>query len=771
MKNVFSLILCFIIYIPAFSQEDTIQSRIVLIGDAGALKDGRQYVVSAVRKNIPLDEKTVVVYLGDNLYYSGLPDDSYPTYNMSKAVLDSQVSIGEGNKAKIYFIPGNHDWNRGGKNGLQAVVREQQYIDFLGNKNVKFYPEDGCPGPVEVKISKDVVMIMVDTQWWLHMDDKPGIESDCPYKTKEEVLNQLDDMLSRNSGKLVIFAGHHPFKSFGIHGGYFTLKQHIFPFTDARPNLYVPLPVIGSVYPITRSVFGTAQDLKHPNYQNMINSFLGVLKGHDNVILVAGHEHNLQLIKDSSHYYIVSGSGIKKTRVSSNKNELFGKAANGFATLEISNNKHVNFDFYSVYDDSVYKDFDSTLMTFTSLPKETTDSVTSSPAIHFKDSVITIVNPEFKNANGLQRFFLGDNYRKEWSTPVHLKVLDIQKFNGGLKIKSLGGGKQTKSLRLEDKDGVEWTLRTINKDLENAVPVNLRNTVAQDIAEEMVSASHPFAPLAVPDLAKAVNVYAADPTFYFVPDDPAFGIYQEKFANKICLLEKREPTPDATDTKSTAKVINKLFDDNDNRIEQKQVLRARLLDMLIGDWDRHFDQWRWGTFDTGKGKVYYAIPRDRDQAFFYSDGFLIRIVSKDIFPFLKGFRKDIPSVEWFNWEERDFDRLFLNQLSEEQWKDIIGMFKERVTDSLINEAVNKMPPEIVAIDGKQITEKLKSRRDLLPDEGIKYYNFLSKEVNVVGSNKKEYFNVSKVGDNALQVKVYKRTKETDSASLMYDQCI
>ena len=46
--------------------------------------------------------------------------------------------------------------------------------------------------------------------------------------------------------------------------------------------------------------------------------------------------------------------------------------------------------------------------------------------------------------------------------------------------------------------------------------------------------------------------------------------------------------------------------------------------MLIGDWDRHQDQWRWIEFKENGKKVYRPMPRDRDQAFsIMSDGFSI----------------------------------------------------------------------------------------------------------------------------------------------------
>ena len=131
---------------------------------------------------------------------------------------------------------------RAGPGGYAAILREQAYINAVGDQHVKFFPADGCGGPVEIPISDDVTMVVFDSQWWIHPYDKPGIESDCPNKTKTEVLSQLEDILARNSKKLVLLACHHPFKSYGPHGGNYGLKQHIFPFTEMWPKLYIPLP-------------------------------------------------------------------------------------------------------------------------------------------------------------------------------------------------------------------------------------------------------------------------------------------------------------------------------------------------------------------------------------------------------------------------------------------------------------------------------------------------------------------------------------------------
>ncbi len=356
------------------AQSDSIQARIILIGDAGELNFGREPVIDAARDLIPMNEKTTVLYLGDNLYNYGLPDKIMPDYDTLKSILDSQINIANGTKAKVLFIPGNHDWSNDAANGLEVVKRQGDFVNAHNDDGVYFYPTDGCPGPVEHRVNDNVVIIMYDSQWFIRKPGtKPGIESDCVNKTEDQFYTELGDMLNRNSDKLVILAGHHTLKSYGIHGGFFKLKQYIFPLTDIKPNLYIPLPVIGSIYPIVRRTFGTPEDLHYPAYENMITKIQDQVKKFPNVIFVGGHEHTLQLIKDSSYFYVVSGAGSKHTRVSHGKGTLFDTSSLGFAVLEISKNKNVRADFYSVNEDTVTHPFSKTILNFSSITKDSKD--------------------------------------------------------------------------------------------------------------------------------------------------------------------------------------------------------------------------------------------------------------------------------------------------------------------------------------------------------------------------------------------------------------
>jgi len=216
-------------HLNGIGQRDSIKTRVLLIGDAGALIKGKASVLQTIKKKVKLDKKTVVVFLGDNLYDAGLPHETYNRYSDIKAALDSQINLIKASDAKGYMIPGNHDWENGGVRGYETVVRQQNYVDFYGGGKIEFFPKQGCPGPIEVPLGDDAVLVMMDSQWWIHTNDKPGVESDCEYKTEDEVISELEDILNRNYRKLILLATHHPFKSNGPHGGYFTWKQHIFP--------------------------------------------------------------------------------------------------------------------------------------------------------------------------------------------------------------------------------------------------------------------------------------------------------------------------------------------------------------------------------------------------------------------------------------------------------------------------------------------------------------------------------------------------------------
>lgn len=382
-----------------------------------------------------------------------------------------------------------------------------------------------------------------------------------------------------------------------------------------------------------------------------------------------------------------------------------------------------------------------------------------------KDSILFRTSVKYTYPAPIRRILLGSNYRKEWETPVKLPIFYFSKM--GFTIKELGGGQQTISLQMVDKKGRGWSLRSVDKDVTKALPLSLRKTVVKGVVQDLVSGAHPYVPLAVPTLSKAVGVVAPVPTIYYVADDPGLGEYRQLFANTVCLLEEREPTPDGTFTKNTEKLLDKLFEKPSSQLNQEAVLRARLLDMFIGDWDRHSDQWRWGIRKTGDVDYYYPIPRDRDQAFFYSNGLLVKFVQLIALRHLVSFDDDLQKIKALNYKMWPFDQLFLNGLDKGTWERVLKEMEAALTDDVIHEAMSQLPPEMYAIRGERLEKKLRERRSQLVKEGLKYYHFIAGKVAVYGTNAEEIFEVSGEGD-AIIVKTYARNNNK-RGRLLYER--
>jgi hypothetical protein len=382
------------------------------------------------------------------------------------------------------------------------------------------------------------------------------------------------------------------------------------------------------------------------------------------------------------------------------------------------------------------------------------------------DSITVAVYPKYNDVSGMHRAFYGKNYREIWATPVKMKIFYLAKEKGGLKITELGGGNQTRSLRLEDSTGNEYALRTVQKYPARAINPFLRGTIVEDVLQDAVTTSHPYAALTVPPMAEALGIPHSHPQIVYVPDDPALGKYRKEFANQVFLFEEQKPL-DGTKTDKTEKVQDKLQEDNDTRADQRMLLRARLLDMIIGDWDRHGDQWRWEKLKDSIGTNYVAMPRDRDKVFYSTSGIFPWFAAKSK-PQLQPFKDQIKNNAKWNLNNRFFDLYFLNGLSERDWMDEIAFVQAHLTDQVITDALKLMPANVYALSGMELTRKVIARRNNIKEDAFDYYKFLSKNVDVAASDKKEQFTIEEQQDGKVTVTISK-LKEGIAGRVIYQR--
>jgi hypothetical protein len=376
------------------------------------------------------------------------------------------------------------------------------------------------------------------------------------------------------------------------------------------------------------------------------------------------------------------------------------------------------------------------------------------------DRIVTTAAGERYRAGVLHRWILGRHYRDLWTEPVQVELLDLVGTAGGLTPTGTGGGMQTRSLRFLGADGREYAFRSVDKDPSAVLDSILRETIVSDLVQDGISAAHPFGALVAAPLLDAVGLLNVDPQLRVMPDDPALGEYREEFAGMLGLMEERPDENDGARTsfRGTERVIaserltERLDDGPTDRVDAREFLKARLMDVFLGDWDRHRGQWRWATYDDETPRVWLPVPRDRDQAFSKFDGLATRIVSLYMPQFVR-FEEGYPSITRLHWNARALDRWLLAELDREAWDSVGTAVQSALTDAVIEEAVLRLPPEIRALNGAELDRTLKARRDKLPEAWDEFYRLVSDRVDVQGTNEAEVVRVDRSQDGAVHVTV------------------
>ncbi|HPN37385.1 MAG TPA: hypothetical protein PL041_03210, partial [Melioribacteraceae bacterium] len=304
---------------------------------------------------------------------------------------------------------------------------------------------------------------------------------------------------------------------------------------------------------------------------------------------------------------------------------------------------------------------------------------------------------EYKSGYFYQVLF-GKHWRDLWTTPVYAEILNLDTFAGGITPIEKGGGFQTKSLRFSAKDGNIYKFRSVRKDPAKVLPEELQETVVADIMFDQISSSNPFGALTVVPILNALNIPQATPKIVWLPDSEKLKEFREEFKNLLGLIEIH-PNENENDTAlflgadkilSTYKLLDRLEEKRDERVDSKVYLKARLIDAFLGDWDRHTDQWRWARINKNNQKLWLPIPRDRDQVYSLFDGLFPNIAAMYVKQ-LNSFGSSFPSPEYLSWSGRALDDRFLPELNKKQWDSVTTYVVNTLKDSLIEYSVSLLP--------------------------------------------------------------------------------
>ncbi len=364
------------------------------------------------------------------------------------------------------------------------------------------------------------------------------------------------------------------------------------------------------------------------------------------------------------------------------------------------------------------------------------------------DSVQLTPGPHYR-AGWLHRWLLGHHYRQLWTRPITVAVLDLDRVAGGLVAECRVGGYDRAALRLRGGDGRRYVFRAADRTAPQArLPVALRRTPAADLLRDQASSHHPAGVLVVAPLLAAMDVPHAEPQLRVVPNHPALREFHQPFAGMLGTLEQRR----GDDTTRTEQVWQRIAASPADRVDARAYLAARLIDIVVGDGDRRFERWDWVGDSTRHGRVWRPIPRDHDQAFARTDGAVLT-VARLYWPQLVNFTSSYPRMSGLTWSARALDRRFLVELEKAVWDSLARVAQARLTDSVLEAAVRRLPRELQEPHGARLRAVLAARRDRLPQAVDGFYALVARFADVHATDQDDVAEVERVDAERVRVRL------------------
>ncbi|WP_111308275.1 metallophosphoesterase [Confluentibacter sediminis] len=754
-----------------FPEDKTIAQSFYFIGDAGNSPiDNETNALKLLKSQLNKASKnSTVIFLGDNIYPNGLPKKDEDGRGFAEHQLNVQMDAVKDFKGNAIFIPGNHDWY---SEGLKGLKRQENFIEDKLGKNT-FLPENGCPID-KVDISDDIVLIVVDSEWYLtNWDNHPTINDDCDIKTRDKFFEELEGDIKKARGKTTILAIHHPMFTNGSHGGQYSFASYL-----------SPLPILGTLKNVVRKTSGLASvDIQNKRYNELRKRIITMSQENDKVIFVSGHDHNLQYIVQDNLPQIISGSGSKLSATRNVGGGQFSYASPGFARLDVFEDGSSHVRFFSVNDQKVA--FESQVLSENKKPEETTQFETPFP----KEELASIYSEKETEKGGLYKVLWGNRYRKYYSTKVNASTVNLDTLFGGVVPIRMGGGHQSKSLRLVDEKGKEYVMRALRKSAvrylqavafkDRYIEGQFNDTYTEGLLMDVFAGAHPYAPFTIGTLSDAVGIYHTNPKLYYVPKQKALGEFNSEFGDELYMIEERADSGHgdlasfgfSNELISTDDLLKKLNKDEDFVLDEPAYIKARLFDMLIGDWDRHEDQWRWAEFKINGKKWYRPVPRDRDQAFsIMADGVLLSFATKAIptLRLMQSYGEELKNTKWFNLEPYSLDMALINQSGKEVWDEQVNYLVKNITDEVIDKAFLNFPKEVNDATVMEIKQKLKGRLANLQTISDAYYKHINNYAVVKGTNKDDWFEIERLPKGSTKVTAF-RIKNGKKGDVFHDR--
>lgn len=718
-------VLCGLLLFSFFATAQQLETSVFVTANTGTADNNN--VLSQINEEAKTLKDSKLLILGNVVSKDGYSKEA-------KTKITSQLEVLKSFDGKVIFTPGHHEWVVDGHRDVRDIEK------FIQKKSkAKFYPDEGCPIK-KTDITDDVVLITVDSQWYLEdWNNHIYLNEDCDIKNRTQFFLEFESMLKKSQGKTIMVAMHHPV------------------FSNTKEGL------------LAKTGGTSLHDFQNKQNKKFRNRLITLARQTENIFFVSGHDKNLQYIHKFGVPQIISGAAGNTKRASVKTESDFASSENGFARIDIFKGGTVSVTFQGIstpFTTQVIAPVEKEMIA--NFKERSSFGSTVSSSVYSSDET-----EKSKAYKGLW----GKHYREFYSKAVNAEVAFLDNLKGGLTPIRRGGGHQSKSLRLEDKDGKQYVMRALRKSAikflqstafqDKYVEDDLEGSFADSFLLDFYTTAHPYTPTTIGTLADAVGVFHTNPELYYIPKHEGLGVYNDEYGDELYIIEERvesghsdlESFGKPKKILSTNDVLQEINKTGKSIVDEPSYIRARLFDMLIGDWDRHEDQWRWALFEKEDGsEICKPIPRDRDQAFSIFDGSILGFLRCAVpsLRMMQSFDEELPSPKWFSFEPYPLDMTFINQSNWEDWKKEAKTLQTGLTDEIIEKAFENLPEEVKGQTIEEIKTKLKGRRGNIVDIARTYYEYVNKHEVITGTQKGDAFEITRHPDGKTTIDIHRK---------------
>lgn len=371
------------------------------------------------------------------------------------------------------------------------------------------------------------------------------------------------------------------------------------------------------------------------------------------------------------------------------------------------------------------------------------------------DSLVrhSIYPVDMKQRSKLYNRLWGEHYRNIYCIPVTVPAATPRTFNGGMNM--LGQADNFMGLLMEDTTRNLYLVKPLGGSTSFLESQFFKEMYDRDDFEgtyldtflgDAYTIINPYTYRVADYLAGKTGLTVNDSRIYYVADD---GL-RDTVAGGFTLQNRLVNIIDMPDINTerhivtTGEMLESIRSHSVYGVDKEMYVRSRLYDLLVGDWNKIPENWNWEARSNGDSILFTPIVIDRNHAFSKVDGLLLPVMLSALsLPFITNYDYTLSNKQLKRTGDLALalDKTLLTEEDNVIWMEQAEYIQSQISHENIDHAFELLPPEIANEQTGEIRNKLKRRRDDLPDIAQRYVRLLDKTEVVEGRDANGYNNI------------------------------